>query len=1242
MYTIKKMAERSLKQDLLEEFLNFANKKLQIDQPYSVYFVDDKSNAADPLGKTAMYNPSTNSVYVYATNRHPKDILRSIAHELMHHKQNCDGRLDKTYGEGSDNLEILEREANEAGYMVREFEDGRKNTNEGKLNEAINPGKYEKCLPHQQQSGGICYPKALAPEKSNLDFAMARSASAVNEWTLKDIIAARKDLWVKTGNRVGENFDMSKNDRESVFERLEDPFLRKMVLEPYFFYKVMGLIKTFQKTPRPPDYQNSEEYKSYVDELMKTLLKVGSTKAYKDLLLKFAGTSGFELSAAKVKEIKKLRDDFNAEFGTEDKAYKDAIKQVDYITVGGKTRLVGPKDSVKRVRQGSKTPVNIYQKILNKAEIKEQKEGSKPTKTIKRFEVYTKPQTDAAYMLNGLSKEGKKILRIGVFDDEELEVSYNIAQELLKRATAKQEDTEDVITKAAEIYGVSPLSQKSARAINRADEKALQKALIVLSVIGAIPLPGFWIADLAIAAYHFNKVYEDLDRRGDINYNELANGLLSTGFGMFFSRAPRDLAGLVNKMQKATDAVPRMTAIEARINALSVVDGTYRRTERALTYAYDGVASLNDRLQKLRGSFAAGDRASLTAIEERVKTYSKELKEVINSLAEKRAVYKAERDVLTEVRSLLRKQGPDEIKTAFQKIPESKFSNVDVAWDNYKSYLMSKEGNLYKSVERDYDNIRKGIAELKSKGVENLSEAEKGLLNKLEKKGFKTDGTSKPEKFIPIIVEDYAENLVKQSRQSNRAKIFERDYLNLNQRNARTTIKQGDIELNPEQLKVLEDHQKAVAQQVSQRKAGEQITTSVSSPKDIAEAILRKSSGGSSAEQMADSALQEIAIKVEAAGRHEVNEYYRLFSQYADESLPTFSKNLPAVVRTGVDILKPVISPLAQKGLGIADRIYVSLWSGNGVAKALQRKIAQFVSKAITISPRLQKSVNFLTKIFIFKFHWPFMIYARFYKPFCGTTPEEFTKYMFQNPRNIGVLVSSVLTGIPEMGTEFVKYFLDYFVRSQNFSNEKMRNEYYEYYDPRNENAIGHFCKDFIKKSSSNKQVLELVDQIAKETILDAERQTKMILKGIEGSSEFKTAKQKVKAAEQEVNATVKKIKNAKDPAAEAQKQLNAAQKILSDATSKLAKQAPEQFNRAGQQMLKGLRETKQKVEEDLKEYCRINPRNTTLCKQPKKRDDFETRAGEFNESNESISISNHLEKILEERLIKLTIGLIK
>ena len=128
MYKIKNLAEKTLNKKLLEEFLDFANKKLEVDKPYSVYFVDDKSNATDPLGKTAMYNPTSNSVYVYATNRHPKDILRSVAHELMHHKQNCDGRLDKTYGEGSDDLETLELEANEAGYLVRQFEDSRTQT----------------------------------------------------------------------------------------------------------------------------------------------------------------------------------------------------------------------------------------------------------------------------------------------------------------------------------------------------------------------------------------------------------------------------------------------------------------------------------------------------------------------------------------------------------------------------------------------------------------------------------------------------------------------------------------------------------------------------------------------------------------------------------------------------------------------------------------------------------------------------------------------------------------------------------------------------------------------------------------------------------------------------------------------------------------------------------------------------------------------------------------------------------
>ena len=45
------------------------------------------------LAKTAEYDPSNKTVSVYVDGRHPKDILRSIAHELVHHHQNERGEL---------------------------------------------------------------------------------------------------------------------------------------------------------------------------------------------------------------------------------------------------------------------------------------------------------------------------------------------------------------------------------------------------------------------------------------------------------------------------------------------------------------------------------------------------------------------------------------------------------------------------------------------------------------------------------------------------------------------------------------------------------------------------------------------------------------------------------------------------------------------------------------------------------------------------------------------------------------------------------------------------------------------------------------------------------------------------------------------------------------------------------------------------------------------------------------------
>jgi hypothetical protein len=86
--------------------------------PDLIFIEDDTENAKDLLGKTAYYNPENKSITLYTLNRHPKDILRSYAHEMIHHKQNLEGKLNNIQGHDineDDYLKELEREAYEYG-----------------------------------------------------------------------------------------------------------------------------------------------------------------------------------------------------------------------------------------------------------------------------------------------------------------------------------------------------------------------------------------------------------------------------------------------------------------------------------------------------------------------------------------------------------------------------------------------------------------------------------------------------------------------------------------------------------------------------------------------------------------------------------------------------------------------------------------------------------------------------------------------------------------------------------------------------------------------------------------------------------------------------------------------------------------------------------------------------------------------------------------------------------------------
>jgi hypothetical protein len=81
------------------------------------------------LTPTAYYSPSEKLIVLYVTNRHPKDILRSLAHELIHYKQDERGDLTNIqtqpgYAQEDGHMRNLEKEAYlEGNMMFRDWED---------------------------------------------------------------------------------------------------------------------------------------------------------------------------------------------------------------------------------------------------------------------------------------------------------------------------------------------------------------------------------------------------------------------------------------------------------------------------------------------------------------------------------------------------------------------------------------------------------------------------------------------------------------------------------------------------------------------------------------------------------------------------------------------------------------------------------------------------------------------------------------------------------------------------------------------------------------------------------------------------------------------------------------------------------------------------------------------------------------------------------------------------------------
>lgn len=124
--------EENLNKDLVKEFLKHVMNELHLTKLPKITLSNNSQDAID-LRSWGGYQPSSKSIHIVIAGRHAADIFRTLAHELVHYKQDLEGRLKPESGEtGSED----ENEANSrAAVIMRNFAQAKPNLFEHLINE---------------------------------------------------------------------------------------------------------------------------------------------------------------------------------------------------------------------------------------------------------------------------------------------------------------------------------------------------------------------------------------------------------------------------------------------------------------------------------------------------------------------------------------------------------------------------------------------------------------------------------------------------------------------------------------------------------------------------------------------------------------------------------------------------------------------------------------------------------------------------------------------------------------------------------------------------------------------------------------------------------------------------------------------------------------------------------------------------------------------------------------------------
>jgi len=108
------LRESSSTVELIKTHLPWICKELGLEKPCEIEYLNQPVTTS-----FGTYSPSEKKLYLVVGNRHPVDVMRTLAHELVHYRQDLNGDLTDGAGETGT---PQENEANsEAGVVMRNF-----------------------------------------------------------------------------------------------------------------------------------------------------------------------------------------------------------------------------------------------------------------------------------------------------------------------------------------------------------------------------------------------------------------------------------------------------------------------------------------------------------------------------------------------------------------------------------------------------------------------------------------------------------------------------------------------------------------------------------------------------------------------------------------------------------------------------------------------------------------------------------------------------------------------------------------------------------------------------------------------------------------------------------------------------------------------------------------------------------------------------------------------------------------